>query len=117
MLVPAIFAHCGRQKLVLGETAAERKKTQDWMAERVGLSPATENKRLTSIDPDFSIKNGTVLAPKCNQECNHDSADTNASPDRGAICARLGRAMRVVIASRELQSVAALESSDSTPNV
>ena len=73
------------------------------MAERGGFSPATENKPLTSIDPNFSIKNGTISAPKCNQECNHDSADANASPDRGAISARLRRAMRVVMASRSLR--------------
>ena len=49
------------------------------LVEPGGFSPATENKPLTSIDPDFPIKNGTILAPKCNQECNHDSADANAS--------------------------------------
>jgi hypothetical protein len=41
------------------------------LAERGGFCPATENKPLTSIDPDFSIKNGAILEQKCNQECNH----------------------------------------------
>jgi hypothetical protein len=44
------------------------------MAERGGFSPTTQNKPLTSIDPDFSIKNGSILAPKCNHECNQAGA-------------------------------------------
>lgn len=43
------------------------------VAERGGFSPATENKPLTSIDPDFSIKNETIFDPKCNRKCNQPS--------------------------------------------
>ena len=40
------------------------------MAERGGFSFATGNKPLTSIDLDFSIKNGTIFDRNCNQKCN-----------------------------------------------
>ena len=43
---------------------------QIFVVEPMGDSAASESKRLTSIDPNFPIKNGTILAPKCNQECN-----------------------------------------------
>jgi hypothetical protein len=50
----------------------------DWLAERGGFCPATENKPLASIDPDFAIKNDGISAPKCNHECNHIGCDYSA---------------------------------------
>jgi hypothetical protein len=52
------------------------------MAERGGFFRTTENKPLTSIDPDFSIKNGTIFDPKCNRKCNQPS-ETIARDRRG----------------------------------
>ena len=42
MLLPAIYAHCGRQNRSFEGNAIQREKQQDWMAERVGFEPTVE---------------------------------------------------------------------------
>jgi len=55
--------------------SVQPKRKKGDLVEPMGDPAASESKRLTSIDPDFSIKNGTIFDPKCNRKCNHDSAD------------------------------------------
>jgi hypothetical protein len=52
------------------------------LVEPMGDSAASENKPLTNIDLDFSIKNGAIFGPKCNQKCNQPS-ETIARDRRG----------------------------------
>lgn len=53
---------------------ATERKNLDVLVEPMGDFAASENKTLTSIDPDFSSKNGTIFDPKCNQKCNQQGA-------------------------------------------